>query len=158
MYVTVSVLQGNNRIYPWKMFLCSEEQTFVSIFEDIRKNLPEIDEGTKITRCTLSKSIDCAQSVLIELGFNVVECCSLNGQFIRYFVEKVEKGCNTSTQRNAFTILMTSAKEPRLPPRLLTPERYESGRGDYRLHDDIDSLGNKKLGFEAGTEMTTGNK
>ena len=34
MYVTVSVLQGNKRILPWKMFLCSDEHTFVSLFED----------------------------------------------------------------------------------------------------------------------------
>ena len=160
MYVTVSVLQGNKRIYPWKMFLCSEEHTFVSLFEDLRKDLPEIDESTKITRCSLSKSIDCTQSVIIELGFNVMECCSLNGQFIRYIVEKEEEKeerGSTSSKRNAFTILMASAKEPRLPPRLLTTEKYDSGRGDHRLHDDIiNFLGTKKLGLVAGTEMTTG--
>ena len=52
---------------------------------------------------------------------------------------------------------MTSAKKPRLPPKLLTPGKYDSGRGDHRLHDDIiDFLGTKKLGFGAGTENTTG--
>ena len=160
MYVTVSVLQGNKRIFPWKMFLISEEHTFVSLFEDIRKDLPESDEGSeakRITRCSLSKSIDCTQSVMIELGFNVLECCSLNGQFVRYIVEERDLNCGTSSQRDAFTVLMTSAKKPRLPPKLLTPGKYDSGRGDHRLHDDIiDFLGTKKLGFGAGTENTTG--
>ena len=32
MYMTVSVLQGNKRILPWKMFVCSEEHTFVFSF------------------------------------------------------------------------------------------------------------------------------
>ena len=106
MYVTVP------RIFPWKMFLCSEEHTFGSLFEDIRKDLP--DETVRVTKCSLSKSIDCTQSVEIELGFNVLQCCSLNGQFIRYIVEKEEER-DAPSQQNTFTVLMSSAKEPRLP-------------------------------------------
>ena len=130
MYMTVSVLQGNKRILPWKMFLCSEEHTFVSLFEDIRKDLPESDEGSeakRIIRCSLSKSIDCTQSVMIELGFNVLECCSLNRQFVQYNVEERDHNCGTSSQQDTFTVLMTSAKKPRLPPKLLTPGKYDSG-------------------------------
>ena len=79
------------------MFLCSEEHNFVSLFEDIRKDLPESDEGSeakRITRCSLSKSNDCTQNVMIELG---LECCSLNGQFVRYNVEERDLNCGTSS-------------------------------------------------------------
>ena len=85
MYVTVSVLIGKRRIFPWKMFLCSEEHTFGSLFEEIRKDVPETI--ARVTSCSLSKYIDCIQSVVIELGYNVLQCCSLNGQFIRYIIE-----------------------------------------------------------------------
>jgi hypothetical protein len=64
----------------------------------------------------------------------------------------------SSTQRNAFTVMMSAAKELKFPSKVFsTPERYEVGRGDHRLHDDVvDFLKQKCLGFSPGTENTTG--
>ena len=41
-------------------------------------------------------------------------------------------------QRNAFILMMAAARELKLPPKIFAiSERYEVGRGDHRLHDDI---------------------
>ena len=52
---------------------------------------------------------------------------------------------------------MDASKQLKLPAKTFsTPERYEIGRGDHRLHDDIDFLKERSLGFSPGTENTTG--
>ena len=62
----------------------------------------------------------------------------------------------SNSSRSVFLVLLASAKESRLPKKLL-PEDAEGGRGDYKLHDDIiDFLAMQKLGFSAGCEMTNG--
>ena len=107
--------------------------------------------------CTVSPSIDSTQQIVVDLSFNVEECCSLNGRYVRYLLQQSEQEKRPSTLPNAFSILMLSARELKLPSRLLTPERYESGRGDQRLHDDVISfLETKNLGFGPGSEGTVG--
>ena len=61
-------------------------------------------------------------------------------------------------QRNAFTVMLTSATELKLPPKILTTnERYEVRRDDRHLHYDIIDLFNHKgFGFSPATGNSTG--
>ena len=90
------------------------------------------------------------------MAFNVHECCALNRRFIRFvFHTSTVDGRSTSGGVNAFSVLMASARELRLPAKIL--KSHETGRGDLRLHDDIiDFLREKSLGFSPGLENTTG--
>ena len=70
------------------------------------------------------------------MAFNVCECCTLNGRFIRFvFHTSTVDGRSTSGGVNAFIVLKASARELRLPAKIL--KNYEIGRGVLRLHDDI---------------------
>ena len=154
MYVTVTILEGTKRIFPWTMYLCSEEHTFAALFEDIRKQFSLGDLRTDVVNCSISKTLDSVEKISVDLGFNVTECCAINGRYVRFITEK---DSNSAPLQNAATVLMASASKLRLPSKLLSMERYEKGRGDYRLHDDIiDFLDRKNLGFGAGLENTTG--
>ena len=81
----------------------------------------------------------------------------MNGRYVRYEMATDEQPQITPI-RNAFTVLMDASKQLKLPAKTFsTPERYEIGRGDHRLHDDIiDFLKERGLGFSPGTENTTG--
>ena len=100
----MSVLEGSKRVFPWKMFLCTEEYAFVTLYEDTRKQPPELDETAKVTKCSLSKSLDSTLTVMIEFEFNVVECCSLNGQYVQYYIEKQEGSPNQPFQQSTVTV------------------------------------------------------
>ena len=70
----------------------------------------------------------------VDLSFNVVECCTLNGGYIRYEIAAEQEPSVDPPQRNAISVLMKAAKES--PPKYLiaTPEsRYEIGRGNHHL-------------------------
>ena len=81
----------------------------------------------------------------------------LNGRFIRYDVD-LQQETSVAPPQNAFTVMMMAARELKFPPKVFsTPERYEIGRGDHRLHDDIiDFLKKRGLGFSPGVENSTG--
>ncbi len=82
-----------------------------------------------------------SQRVAIGMHFNVVECYTLNGQCIRFEVQSMldeHPPLTEPSQRGAFTVMIVAAREVKLPSKILTtPERYEIGRGDHRLHDDV---------------------
>ena len=158
MYVTVCVLANSKKNFPWKMFLCSEEHTFAKLLEDVRERMTDKDFDGAVT-CCLSTSVDSSQRIAAELVFNVVECCTLNGRYmyICYTIQQKEHYNSPPVLPNEFAILMLSAKELCLSSKLLTAERYESGRGDHCLYDDVISfMESKNPGFGAGTECTTG--
>ena len=148
MYVTVCVVDGTRKVLPWTMWLCSEEHTFVKLFEEVRTRLPDDSERLP-TACTLAKATDGLQQVAVELSFNVVQCCALNGSYIRFALQPEEnRSTSSQAQANAFSVMMTCTRKLKLPPKLLPAEKYEAGKGDQRLHDDvIDFLDMKKLGF-----------
>lgn len=100
MYVTACVLEGTKRILPWSMIECSEEHTFASLFEGVRLQLPCGGESCVVKACSLSKTLDCTLKVNVCLGFNVVECCSINGQYVRFTIDSEEER-DVTPQRNA---------------------------------------------------------
>ncbi len=106
MYVTVCVMEDAKRILPWIMLLCSEEHTFVKLYEDVRSWLAggDFESGTT-PQCSLSRTVDCTQRVAVELYFNVVECCTLNGQYVRYILRS-EREKSRSTLPNACSVMM----------------------------------------------------
>lgn len=154
MYVTVSVLVNSKNVQTWAMFLCSEKHRFAKLLDEVR-----IEPPTGRVTCSIFKDKDsfASQGVTVDLNFNVVECCALNSRFIRYSVIEAEEqralSATLPPQKNAFSVMMVAARELRLPSKILsTPERYETGRGDHRVHDDvIDYMKDKGLGFSAGT-------
>ena len=161
MYVTVSLMRNSKAALPWTMFNVSSEYTFAKLLEDVELHL-----GSNSTVATCSLSATCllsaakdympSQRVTVDLSFYVVECCTLNGRFILYSKEVVvEQEHSPNPQKNVFVVMMMAAKELKLPPEVFsTPERYEVGRGDHRLHDDIiDFLKGKCLGFSTGTTL-----
>ncbi len=108
MYVTVSVLIGERRIFPWKMFLCSEEHTFGSLFEEIRKDVPETI--ARVTSCSLSKYIDCIQSACGDRAG--IQCIAVlfsewTVYSVHYRIEKVIHGCNSMKE-----IRTAAARQP----------------------------------------------
>ena len=69
---------------------------------------------------------------------------------IRYTIQQKEHYNSPPVLPNEFAILMLSAKELCLSSKLLTAERYESGRGDHCLYDDVISfMESKNPGFGA---------
>ena len=60
------------------MWLCSKQHTFIELFEGVRACLPDDCERLP-TACMLAKATDSLQQVTVELSFDVVECCTLNG-------------------------------------------------------------------------------
>ena len=160
MYVTVTVVQNLSALLPWAMFDASVDHTFAKLFEELQL---QVDTVCTQVNCCLSTVKDCSpsQRVAVGLHFNVVECCALKGRFICFEVQSMldeQPPLTEPSQRSAFTVMMVAPREVKLPSKILiTPERYEIGRGDHRLHDDvIDFMKNKGLGFSPGTENTTG--
>ena len=140
-------------VLPWTMFNSSVDHTFAKLFEEVKQHpgstIPA-DLGVSDISCSLSRDREFlpSQRVLVDLSFNVVECCSLNGRYVRYEVA-VQQEDKDHSPRNAFTVMMAASKQLKLPSKLFaTPERYEAGRGDHRLHDDvIDFLEREAFGF-----------
>jgi hypothetical protein len=96
---------------------------------------------------------------MVPMAFNIQECCTLNGRYIRFIFQPniVNDNGEKNGGVNAFSVLMASARELKLPPKILS--NYETGRGDLRLHDDvIDFLRERNMGFSPGVENTTGNQ
>ncbi len=160
MYITVSIRVGLKFILGWSMFDASEADTFTSMLEKLILDHTLTDEALSQYQpaCSIRESKDTVSDVAVQVGFNVVLCCQLNGRFVQYVYpqEKRSKQASGSSPINAFSILMSAAREQRLPRKLLAKDA-ENGRSDYKLHDDIiDFLATKKLGFSAGCEMTSG--
>lgn len=161
MYVTVTVLKNLRVALPWTMFNTSPDHTFAKLFEEVQPRMgsTSTEPGSARVSCCLSsgKESSPSQRVSVDLSFNVVECCTLNGRFVRFDVA-VHQEPSDNPPRNAYTVMMMAAKELKFPSKVFsTPERYEIGRGDHRLHDDVvDFLRNKGLGFSPGAENTTG--
>ena len=40
MYVTVCVLENDQKVFPWTMLLCSEEHTFAKLLENVKERVP----------------------------------------------------------------------------------------------------------------------
>ena len=53
------------------------------------------------------------------MSFNVVECCTLNGWYIRYEIAAEQELSVDPAQRNAISVLMMVAKELKLHPKYL---------------------------------------
>ena len=54
MYVTVCVLENDQKVFPWTMLLCSEEHAFAKLLENVKERvLGGNFEGAVIT-CTVS--------------------------------------------------------------------------------------------------------
>ena len=159
MYVTVAVFHGARALLPWTMHLCTEEHTFVQLLEEVRgdREWPSNNECT----CSLTRRADSPHSeyVIVPMAFNIQECCTLNGRYIRFIFQPNIVGDSGARSGgvNAFSVLMASARELKLPPKVLS--NYETGRGDLRLHDDIiDFLRERNMGFSPGVENTTGSQ
>ena len=77
-------------------------------------------------KCFLSAIGDCfaTQRVAVDLSFNVVECCTLNEQYIRYEIAAEQEPSVDPPQRNAISVLMMAAKELKLPPPPPPPPKY----------------------------------
>ena len=159
MYVTVAVFHGARVLLPWTMHLCTEQHTFVQLLEEIRGDheWPSNNECT----CSLTRRADSPHSeyVIVPMAFNIQECCTVNGRYIRFIFQPniVRDSGARNDGVNTFSVLMASARELKLPPKVLS--NYETGRGDLRLHDDIiDFLRERNMGFSPGIENTTGSQ
>ena len=95
--------------------------------------------------------------VQVMMGFNVIECCSINGNFISYIFSDSREEV-ASPQRSATSVLMLSAKELKWPNlNFKTPDEYKEGNGDKCMYDDtIRFLQSKQLGFTGGCHLTSG--
>ena len=91
MYVTVTVVKNLRLALPWTMFNPSVDHTFAKLFEEVqlRVSSTSTESGfTTVLNCSLSseKKSSPSQRVSVDLSFNVVECCTLNGPFVRFDV------------------------------------------------------------------------
>ena len=93
----------------------------------------------------------------MPMAFNIQECCTLNGRYIRFIFQPniVRDSGARSDGVNAFSVLMASARELKLPPKVLS--NYETER-DLRLLDDIHFLRERNMGFSRGVENTIGSQ
>ena len=160
VYVTVSIVKGSGFILQWSMFEAEYNWTFTKLLETAKVQvlpdwLPDLDAQPErfLSRIIEHLFSECVQ---VPLGFNVLECCRMNGNFVQYVYP-----CSSTaaqTQQNALTVLMSAAKELRFPHKnFKTAEEYKRGNGDKRLQDDIvEFLQDKQLGFVGGCENTSG--
>ncbi len=86
-YVTVSVSKGPASVLPWSMYQVEVDWTFAKLLEVVQARLTAgiLDENEEL-KCYLSQEMKpCLSSRMqVILGFNVVECCRINGKFISY--------------------------------------------------------------------------
>ena len=121
MYVTVSIRQGPKFLLGWTMFESSETDSFASLLEKLRMEHGLTNEALAENQpaCSLRESRDTV-SVAVQLGFSVVQCCQLNGRFVQYvYPQEERRKDDSSSSRNAFVVRLSSAKEQRLPKKLL---------------------------------------
>lgn len=98
------------------------------LFEEVRARLPNYCERLP-TACMLAKDADGLVQVTVELSFNVVGCYTLNGAYIHFALEPEENRSTSShAQTNAFSVMMTSTRKLKLPPKLLPAEKHEAGK------------------------------
>ena len=88
-------------------------------------------------KCFLSTIGDCfaSQRVAVDLSFNVVECCTLNGWYICYEIAAEQEPSVDPPQRNAISVLMMAAKELNPPPP--PPPKYLLHLKGMRLGGEI---------------------
>ena len=88
MYVTVSLVKNSRIALPWTMFNASSDHTFAKLFEDVELHIGSgsTSADSASASCSISAVKEClpSQRVAVDLSFNVIECCTLNGRFIRY--------------------------------------------------------------------------
>lgn len=102
------------------MFECFEHHTFAALFEEVRNRSQLAPDHVKA--CLLSRTLESTQHVSVDLGFNIVECCTQNGQY-SFLHWHWGRKCSSFVH-------WASA---RLPSKLLSPERYEGKRGALPL-------------------------
>jgi len=89
MYLTVSISKGLEIILPWRMFEVQLDWTFAKLLEASLLSVTQPERlldmhGEPV--CELRKEMNAppAESVQVPLGFNVDQCCKVNGSFVRY--------------------------------------------------------------------------
>ena len=149
MYVTVSLVAGLKEVLKWTVMEASVDYTFLKLLE-IAVEKSGYSSASESATCYLSQDIKCTTKVQVALDYNVCQCCDLNGKFIRFSLPGEET--STSCGRNAFSVLMASARALHLPQKLDSSHT----RGDNLLNNIIDFMSEHSLSFSAGVEHTSG--
>ena len=75
------------------MFESLTNDSFASLLEKVQKEYGLTDETLflKQSVCSLRESRDTVNDVTVQLGFNVIQCCQLNGRLCAVCVPPGEK-------------------------------------------------------------------
>ena len=66
----------NSKVFlTWTMFDASVDYTFAKLFEEVH----QLDSSS--AHCSRIGDCFASQRVAVDLSFNVVECCTLNGRY-----------------------------------------------------------------------------
>jgi len=107
MYVTVSIRKGPKFLLGWTMFESSETDSFASLLEKLQMEHGLTGEVENQPVCSLRESRDTVNDVAVQLGFNAVQCCQLNGRFVQCVYPQEERSKDaSSSSRSAFVVLL----------------------------------------------------
>ena len=155
-YKTICIRKGPASVLPCQVEV---EWSFAKLLEVALTRIGvDFISGGEEPECFLSQDMNPSLSsrVQVMMGFNILECCRINGNYIWYIYPDSREVA--PPQRSVSSVLMQSAKELKWPDlNFKTPDEYEKGTGDKRLYDDtIRFLQSKQLGFTGGCHLTSG--
>ena len=149
-YATICIRKGPASVLHWTMYQVGLDWTFAKLLETGLTRLAPVMDPEE-PECYICKEMDpfLASRVQVMLGYNVFECCRINGNFVWYVYSASASRDIVLPERSAATVLMQSAKELKWPEmNFKTAEEYQGGNGDKQLYDDIIwFLQSKQLGF-----------
>ena len=153
-YATICIRKGPASLLPWTMYQVGLDWTFAKLLETGLTRLAPVMDPEE-PECYICKEMDpfLASLVQVMLGYNVFECCRINGNFVWYVYSASASRDIVLPERSAAT-----AKELKWPEmNFKTAEEYQGGNGDKQLYDDIIRfLQSKRLGFVGGCHHTSG--
>ena len=132
-YATICIRKGPASLLPWTMYQVGLDWTFAET--GLTRLAPVMDPEEP--ECYICKEMDpfLASHVQVMLGYNVFECCRINGNFVWYVYSASTSMDIVLPERSAATVLMQSAKELKLPEmNFKAAEEYQGGK---QLYDDI---------------------
>ena len=103
--MTICVRKGPASILPWTMYQVELDWSFAKLLEVLWTK----DNNGEEPECYLSQDMKPSFSnrVQVMMGFNVIECCRINGNFISYIFSDSREEV-ASPQRSATSVLMLS--------------------------------------------------
>jgi len=150
LYLIVTVNEGIHCVLPEQIVTIAENKQFSELYEAFTSGQFN-NQGVKVYVCQnkfdkwieVSDGLSGDLEIMKVLGYNHVKFTLL--------VEPVAVDIEPPSFPNAFNIMMTSARQPKLPQ-----NRTEHTRRDLLYNEIIDLLRNQKAGWKGGIHQTLG--